>query len=247
MSPLPSPFPLPPSLPSHPHTTNSILNLNLGGENVREYPSPSSHPISRISLDSDIKRYEVNHQAPLLDVSTHTLGVGVGVGMGSAPSSIFDEQHTLQQRIPTHSKSVGPSPFRSTLPPSRQYLLKSEDSLMFSSPPCSPSSLSSLSHPDPPTPPPPTLTTTPAITAEEKYQQQHKRRLVIADNNKQQKGEKGLFFCEDPSCGAELRTRSGFRRHRQKHASGHVLRKRARKSPSSDIEVPPKPLVRSFN
>jgi len=47
------------------------------------------------------------------------------------------------------------------------------------------------------------------------------------------KGEKGLFFCEDPTCGAELRTRSGFRRHRQKHASGHVLRKRMRRYPGN--------------
>jgi len=66
---------------------------------------------------------------------------------------------------------------------------------------------------------------------EEKHTHQQKRRLdSIQDNNKQQKGEKGVFLCEDPTCGARLRTRSGFRRHRQKHASGHVLRKRVKKS-----------------
>jgi len=85
--------------------------------------------------------------------------------------------------------------------------------------------------PSPPSPPPRIqypdfFPSTPVSNQELKH-----RRL--SDRPTKPKGEKGVFFCEDPTCGAELRTRSGFRRHRQKHASGHVLRKRLRRYPGT--------------
>jgi len=48
---------------------------------------------------------------------------------------------------------------------------------------------------------------------------------------KQTNDGRGQFFCDFPNCGAELRTRSGFRRHRQKHATGIPFRRRARSAP----------------
>jgi len=105
---------------------------------------------------------------------------------------------------------------------SSRFPLRLDDSLLksFSPVPTSPPSPPHVQYPDffPSTPIP--------------YQELKHRRFTDRQQTKP-KGEKGVFFCEDPTCGAELRTRSGFRRHRQKHASGHVLRKRLRRYPGT--------------
>jgi len=54
---------------------------------------------------------------------------------------------------------------------------------------------------------------------------------------KQTNDGRGQFFCDFPNCGAELRTRSGFRRHRQKHATGVPFRRRARPAPISIADL----------